>query len=337
MRMRGMAVGLILSFVGTSALAHNGRRVPLQVLRTQKLTDSTYVLIGRGGNVSFTITDDGVLVVDDKFDDVAQEIIAEVKKVTEKPIRFLINTHHHQDHTGGNRTFLKIATLIAHHNVRKNLVLTREQALRTLPERIAQLERQLAEAERNNSPQAAQVRTQLENARNALASARQVRIEEILPTLTFDSEVRLYLGGEEIHVFHVKRGHTDGDSIIYFTRQKVLHMGDLFVNGTFPFIDVNGGGSSREWIETLDAVLQRIDPATQIIPGHGDVGTVANLREFRQYLSDLRAAVKEAIEKGLTKEQAQASIKLDKYRWTAGFQSLQTNIATVYDEIKSGN
>lgn len=337
MRTRGIAVGLVLSVVGTSALAHNGRRVPLQVLRTQKLTDSTYVLIGRGGNVSFTITDDGVIVVDDKFDDVAQEIIAEVKKVTDKPIRFLINTHHHQDHTGGNRTFLKIATLIAHHNVRKNLVLTRDQALRTLPERIAQLERQLAEAERNNSPQAAQARTQLENARNALASARQVRIEEILPTLTFDSEVRLYLGGEEVHVFHVKRGHTDGDSVIYFTRQKVLHMGDLFVNGTFPFIDVNGGGSSREWIETLDAVLQRIDPATQIIPGHGDVGTVATLREFRQYLGDLRAAVKEAIEKGLTKEQAQASIKLDKYRWAAGFQSLQTNISTVYDEIKSGN
>lgn len=337
MRMRGIAVGLLLSFIGTSALAHNGRRVPLQVLRTQKLTDSTYVLIGRGGNVSFTITDDGVIVVDDKFDDVAQEIIAEVKKVTDKPIRFLINTHHHQDHTGGNRTFVKIATLIAHHNVRKNLVLTRDQALRTLPERIAQLERQLAEAERNNSPQAAEVRRQLENARNTLASARQVRIEEILPTLTFESDVRLYLGGEEIHVFHVKRGHTDGDSVIYFTRQKVLHMGDLFVNGTFPFIDVNGGGSSREWIETLDAVLQRIDPTTQVIPGHGDVGTVATLREFRQYLSDLRAAVKEAIEKGLTKEQAQASIKLDKYRWAAGFQSLQANISTVYDEIKSGN
>ena len=337
MKARVCAVSLLLGIIGTSALAHNGRRVPLQVLRTQKLTDSTYVLIGRGGNVSFTITDDGVIVVDDKFEDVAQEIIAEIKKVTDKPIRFLINTHHHQDHTGGNRTFVKIATSIAHHNVRKNLVLTRDQALRTLPERIAQLERQLAEAERNNSPQTAQVRTQLVNARNALASAEQVRIEEIQPMLTFDSEVRLHLGDEEVHVFHTKRGHTDGDSVIYFSRQKVLHMGDLFVNGTFPFIDVNGGGSSREWIETLEAVLGRIDPSTRVIPGHGEVGTVAQLREFKQYLSDLRAAVREAIEKGLTKEQALSSITLDKYRWTAGFQSLQTNISTVYDEIKSGN
>ncbi len=337
MKKKVLATNVLLLLIEAMALAHNGRRVPLQVLRTHKLTDSTYVLIGRGGNVSFTITEDGVIVVDDKFDDVAPEIIAEVKKVTDKPIRFLINTHHHQDHTGGNRTFVKIATLIAHHNVRKNLMLTRDQALRTLPGRIAQLERQVAEAERTASPQAAQLRTQLANARSALASAEQIRIEEILPTLTFESEVRLYLGGEEIQVFHVKRGHTDGDGIIYFTRQKVLHMGDLFVNGTFPFIDVEAGGSSREWIETLDAVLGRIDPATQVIPGHGDVGTVAHLREFKQYLSDLRAAVKDAIDKGLTKEQAQNSIRLDTYRWTAGFQSLQTNISTVYDEIKRGN
>jgi glyoxylase-like metal-dependent hydrolase (beta-lactamase superfamily II) len=275
--------------------------------------------------------------VDDKFEDVAQEIISEVKKVTDKPIRFLINTHHHGDHTGGNVVFFKITTILAHHNVRQQLSMAREQALKTLPDRIAQLEKQLAEAEKNASPQAAQMKPQLENARRALDSAQRVKIEETLPALTFDSEVRLYLSGEEIQTFHVKRGHTNSDSIVYFPKQKLVHMGDLFVRG-YPLIDVRGGGSSREWIETLDGVLKRLDPATQVIPGHGDIAGVPQLAEFKQYLIDLRAAVKKAIDDGLSKEQSAQSIKLEQYKFPTGNpQGLTANINTVYDEIKAGN
>jgi cyclase len=256
----------------------------------KKLTGDVYALFGRGGNIGFAVTSEGVVVIDDQFADLAPGIHEQIKSVTPQPIRFLINTHHHFDHTGGNAYFLKMTTIVAHDNVRKNM----------------------------------------------LADAKGVKVTEVpAPNLTFDREIKIYLGGEEIQVFHVKRGHTDGDSIIYFPQDKVVHMGDLFVNKMIPFIDRAHGASTAEWIETLDAVIARCDPTSQYIPGHGEIGTVADVKALRQYFVDLRASVKKVVDAGMTREQAMKEVKLEQYSGYTGYaQRFGANVGTIYDEMK---
>ncbi len=323
---------------GWSALAHDGRRPPQnEVFKLQKLTDNAYALYGRGGNVGFIVTEDGVLVVDDQFNDIAPGIIEQIKKVTDKPIRYLINTHHHGDHTGGNPTFIKIALIIGHHNVRKHMLMQPQETIQNAPATIARLEKQLAEA--RDQQQAARLKQQLEAARTGLEAAKKIKIEDIpAPSLTYEKEIRIYLGGEEVQVFHIKRGHTDGDSIIYFPRSKTVHMGDLFFNKMHPFIDVAHGGSTKEWIETLEAVIARVPADAIVIPGHGPVTDVNGLRNFRDYFVDHRAAVAEAIKKGISKEEAVKNIRLSKYAdYPPGFRTVEDTIRTIYDEIKAGN
>jgi cyclase len=328
----------LLASLTLSALSHDGKK-PQQneIFRLQKLTDNAYALYGRGGNVGFIVTNDGVLVVDDQFNDIAPGIVEQIKKVTDQPIRYLINTHHHGDHTGGNPTFIKFALIIGHHNVRKHMLMQPAETLRDMPATIARLEKQLAET--TDEQRSRQLQQQLTNGRAALEAARNLKVEDIpAPGLTYEKEIRIYLGGEEVQVFHHKRGHTDGDSIIYFPRSKTLHMGDLFFNKMHPFIDVAHGGSTKEWIETLDAVLARVPADAIVIPGHGPVTDTKQLRSFRDYFADHRAAVAEAIKQGKSKDEAVAAIKLDKYAdYPPGFRTLADTIRTIYDEIKAGN
>ena len=290
-RFVAILAALSLLLISSPAQAHDGSKPQDKGPFTlKKLTGEIYALFGRGGNIGLAVTSEGVVVIDDQFANLAPGIAEQIKSVTSQPIRFLINTHHHFDHTGGNAFFIKMTTIVAHDNVRKNM----------------------------------------------LMDAKTVQASEVpAPNLTFDREIRMYLGGKEIQVFHVKRGHTDGDSIIYFPQDKVVHMGDLFVNKNIPFIDSAHGGSTAEWIETLDAVISRVDPASQLIPGHGEVGTVADLKSFKQYFIDLRAAVKKAIDAGVTREQAVKEVKLEQYSGYKGYaQGLASNVGTVYDEMK---
>ena len=304
----------------------------------KKLTDDTYALYGRGGNIGFAVTDEGVVVIDDQFADLAPGIAEQIKSVTAKPIRFLINTHHHGDHTGGNGFFIKMTTIVAHDNVRKHMLEAPQETIAAAPRQIEGLQARLDKLEKDDpqSKDLAGLRQQLDSARKNLESARSMKISDIpTPNITFDHEMRMYLGGREVQVFHLKRGHTDGDSIIYFPQSKVVHMGDLFFNKVIPVIDRAHGASTFEWTETIDAVIARVDPASQFIPGHGEVTNLSDLKAFKQYLLDLRAAVKKVVDQGMTREQALKQVKLDQYAKYTGYdQRFPGNVGTVYDEMK---
>ena len=304
----------------------------------KKLTDDTFALYGRGGNIGFAVTDEGVVVIDDQFADLAPGIAEQIKSVTPKPIRFLINTHHHGDHTGGNGFFIKMATIVAHDNVRKHMLSAPQETIANAPRQIETLQARLDKLEKDDpqSKDLPALRQQLETAKKNLESARSIKPSDIpAPNITFNQELRMYLGGREIQVFHLKRGHTDGDSIIYFPQSKVVHMGDLFFNKVIPVIDRAHGASTVEWTETIDAVVARVDPASQIIPGHGEVTNIADLKAFKQYLLDLRAAVKKAVDQGMTREQAVKEVKIEQYSKYTGYeQRFPGNVGTVYDEMK---
>ena len=305
----------------------------------KKLSDDVYALAGRGGNIGFAVTDEGVVVIDDQFADLAPGIAEQIKSVTPKPIKFLINTHHHGDHTGGNAFFIKMTTIVAHDNVRKHMLAAPQETIASAPGQIQTLEARIAKLEKDDpqSKDLAGLRTQLENTKKNFESAKAMKLSDVpAPNLTFNHEVRMYLGGREIQVFHVKRGHTDGDSIVYFPASKVVHMGDLFFNKVIPVIDRAHGASAAEWTETIDAVVARVDPACQVIPGHGEVTNIAELKAFKQYLLDLRAAVKKAIDQGMTREQAVKDVKLEQYSTYTGYaQRFPGNVGTVFDEMKS--
>jgi cyclase len=304
----------------------------------KKLTDDTYALYGRGGNIGFAVTDEGVVVIDDQFADLAPGIAEQIKSVTAKPIRFLINTHHHGDHTGGNGFFIKMTTIVAHDNVRKHMLASPQETVANAPRQIEALQTRLDKLEKDDpqSKDIAGLRQQLDTARKNLESARSMKMSDIpAPNITFNQELRMYLGGREVQVFHLKRGHTDGDSIIYFPQSKVVHMGDLFFNKVIPVIDRAHGASTFEWTETIDAVVARVDPASQVIPGHGEVTNLGDLKAFKQYLLDLRAAVKKAVDEGRTREQALKEVKLEQYSKYTGYeQRFPGNVGTVYDELK---
>ncbi|HZS49022.1 MAG TPA: MBL fold metallo-hydrolase [Blastocatellia bacterium] len=325
----------------TAVVAHDGvhsqtDKGPFTIVKT---SEKTYALFGRGGNVGIIVTDDGIVVIDDQFKELGAGIVEQVKKISPNQIRFLINTHHHGDHTGSNDTFIKLATVIAHDNVRKHmleapsLVITRNTKL------VQDAEKRLPQLEQSKPDDAAKLKTQIDNWKKAIAQAQATKPEDIpAPNLTFSSEVRLYLGGEEIQVFHIKRGHTDGDSVIYLPKQKYLHMGDLYFNQTIPFIDAAGGADSGEWIESIDAVLARVAPDSQVVPGHGKVSNLDGLRAYRQYLVDLRAAVKKAVDAGMSREDAIKNVQLPQYSSFDGYKERfgSANVAVVYDEMKRG-
>lgn len=338
-RITSVALILIVLIACGSVFAHDATSQDKGPFTLKKLADDTYVLYGRGGNIGFVVTDEGVVVVDDQFADLAPGIADQIKSVSTKPVRFLINTHHHGDHTGGNGFFIKTTTIVAHDNVRKHMLAGPQETVANAPRQIEALEKRITTLEKDDpqSKDLAGLRQQVENTKRALETARTIKIAEIpAPNITFDRELRMYLGGREIQVFHLKRGHTDGDSIIYFPHSKVVHMGDLFFNKVIPVIDRAHGASTLEWTETIDAVIARVDPSSQFIPGHGEVTTADDLKAFKQYLLDLRAAVKKAVDQGMTREQATKEVRLAQYAKYASYeQRFPGNVGTVYDEIKA--
>jgi len=215
---------------------------PPQALNLQKVTDNLYVIIGDGGNSAFMPTSEGVILVDDKFAADAPQIVAKVKSVTDKPIRYVLNTHQHPDHTGGNEAMLAAnAEIIIHKNARANMVTGKQPGL---------------------------------------------------PRITFSDESQVFLGGKEVVAKHLGRGHTNGDAVIYFPSERVLHTGDLFVVGA-PYCDANSGGSIKEWDQTVQKILQTYDFDT-VIPGHGPVSKRADLEKWVGTMATVRDRVQKA-------------------------------------------
>ncbi len=208
----------------------------------EKVSANLYVIIGNGGNVAVMPTNEGVLVVDDKFAQDAPEIMAKIKSISDKPVRYVLNTHQHGDHTGGNDAMLALgAQVLIHKNARDNMLAAKQPGL---------------------------------------------------PQITYADEAQVFLDGKEVQAHHLGRGHTNGDAVIYFPSERVLHTGDLFVNGIAPFIDYSAHGSIVEWDQTLEKALA-YDFDT-VIPGHGPVAKKADLVKWRQTLATLRTRAKTA-------------------------------------------
>lgn len=229
------------------------------------VVDGIYLLSGAGGNVGLSVGEEGVFLVDDDYAPVSEKLRQAVANITDRPIDFVINTHWHADHTGGNRSIGETGALIvAHDNVRERL--SSEQFLEFFNMRSPA------------SPKAA------------------------LPVVTFTERVTLHVN-TPAHVIHIPHAHTDGDAIVYFAKANVLHMGDIYFNGLYPFIDVSSGGSIHGMIEGAGKGLALADDKTRIIPGHGPLASRADLRAYRDMLVKLRDRVQVLKDDGNTLEQ----------------------------------
>lgn len=314
---------LLLSPVVSFAQKPHHDRSPEDPFRLQKMTPSVYALYGRGGNIGFFIGPDAVVVIDSQFKDIAPGIVKQIESVTKKPIRYLLNTHHHGDHTGGNDTFARFAVIVAHDNVRKRMLSSPADILRDAPAKLEE----------------AKAKKDVEFAKyyqDQIDWAKKVKIEEIAaPVLTFDSEFRIHLGDETIDVWHTPPAHTDGDSVVFFQKANVLHMGDDFFNKVIPFIDVSAGGSPRGYLTAIDKVISRVPANVAVIPGHGKVTDLDGLKAFRQYILDVTEAAQRARASGKSREAFLAAVELPLYKeWDGYTERFKGNCGAAFDEIR---
>jgi len=300
---------------------HHDRK-PGETFRLQPLSGGVYALYGRGGNIGFFVGSDAVVMVDSEFKDIAPGILAQIRSVTDKPIKYLVNTHHHGDHTGGNEAFQSFAVIIAHDTLRRPTLPSPQRILAEYP-------KELEEAKKAGNAEDVQF---LED---AIAWAKKVKVEEIAaPVVTFDSELRIHVGGETIEVWHTPPAHTDGDSVIYFTKANVIHMGDLYFHDWIPFIDVSSGGSALGYLAAIDKVIARVPPNVTVIPGHGEVSDLAGLKRARQFVADLLEAARVARAAGKTKEQFLAAVDLPQYQGFDGYKDRFKGCASAaWDDI----
>jgi cyclase len=230
-------------------------------IKTTKITESIYLLEGAGGNIGVSVGEDGVVVIDDEFAPLTPKIQAAITAITPKPIKFVLNTHWHGDHVGGNENLAAAgAVIVAHDNVRKRMSVS--QFLEIMKQEVPP------------SPPRA------------------------LPVVTFSSDVTLHLNGEDIHVMYVGPAHTDGDSIVVFPKAKVVHMGDCFMTKSYPFVDLGSGGTYDGFVTAADKVLGMVDDTFKIIPGHGALSVKADLKGWREMLATIRARVKKQADAG---------------------------------------
>jgi glyoxylase-like metal-dependent hydrolase (beta-lactamase superfamily II) len=305
-----------------SAADHHDRK-PDDIFKLKPLGGNVYALYGRGGNVGFFVGPDAVLVIDSQFKDIAPGIVDQIKSVSNKPIKFLVNTHHHGDHVGGNEVFKQFAMILAHDNVRTRMLASPVDIQRDYP---AQLEQAKKAGDTNL----------VKFFSDQIEWAKKVKVEDIAaPVLTFDSEFRIHMGDETIQVWHLPPAHTDGDSVIYFEKAKVLHMGDDFFNKIIPFIDTSSGGSARGYLAALDKVLARVPAGATVIPGHGEVTDIAGLKAFRQYMADVVDAAQKAKSAGRSKDDFLKDVDLPAYKDYSGYKDrFKGNLAAAYDESR---
>ena len=271
-------------------------------IRISKLAGNVYLLVGDGGNIAASIGEDGIVIVDDQYAPLADKIQMALKnlKITDKPVRFVINTHYHGDHTGGNLPFANSgSTLIAQDNVRKRL-----------------------------------------ETGGTAGNGGSIKMEAkpapkgALPVITFDHDVTVHLNGEDIRALHFPAGHTDGDAIIFFPKNNVVHMGDDFVRYGFPFIDVSSGGSVQGMIAAMEKVSTQLPPDVKVIPGHGALSNLDDVREFTKMLKETSAAVQKAVDEHKTVEQMkQEKILAPWAKWSRGFLDADKFIETLYNSL----
>ncbi|HEX8087870.1 MAG TPA: MBL fold metallo-hydrolase [Blastocatellia bacterium] len=267
-------------------------------IKATHVAGNIHMLEGSGGNIGVSVGADGILIVDDQFAPLADRIRAALKKLGEGKLKYVLNTHWHGDHTGGNKEFGPEAPIIAHDNVRKRLA--------------GELKAEGREA--TPSP------------------------KEALPVITFDQSLSVHFNGEEIRVLHYPHGHTDGDSVIFFTRSNVVHMGDDFFNGMFPFIDLASGGDVEGYARNVESVIAKIPADAKIIPGHGPLASVADLKNFHRMLVETTGIVRERMKAGKSLDQIKAEGLPEKWNsWGMGFIKTPVWIQTLYQGLSSQN
>ncbi len=275
-----MKVSLAIIFLLICAPAFSQNFDTVQI-RPLKLTDKVYMLKGSGGNIGLLTGSDGVLMIDDQFAPLSEKIAAAIKNIDAGQIRFLLNTHIHGDHTGGNENFKKMgATIVAHDLVREHM-----------------------------SKESVDPRTQ---------QKQPAKPKAMLPEVTFADRLNFHLNDEDIELYHFTNGHTDGDIIIRFVKANVYHVGDLFNRGSFPFIDGGNGGKVEGLLANFDKILALIDDNAKVIPGHGNLATKADVKAYRDMLYDIRTNVAKAIKSGKKVEDIPALNLTAKYDATFG-------------------
>jgi cyclase len=286
---------VLLVAIAMVAVVEAQERREIQV-KTIPLAENVYMLMGAGGNLGLSVGNDGALLIDSEYAQLTEKVTAAINDVSKAPIRFVINTHWHFDHVGGNESFAKAgAVIVAHENVRKRM--STEQVLGALGRRVPP------------SPAGA------------------------LPVITYADTLTFHWNGEEVQVLHVEPAHTDGDSFVHFHKANVLHMGDVYFNGMYPFIDTNAGGSIDGMIKAVDRALGLVDEKTRIIPGHGPLSGVAELRAYREMLATARDRVQALVKQGKSRDEviaAKPTKDLDE-KWGRGGFEPDTWVGIVYD------
>jgi cyclase len=269
-------------------------------IKATKVAGGIYMLEGSGGNIGVSVGSDGILIVDDQFAPLADKIHAALKGLdaaSGAKLKFVLNTHWHGDHTGGNEIFGAEAPIIAHENVRKRLSTEQKVLGNVVPA----------------SPKGA------------------------LPVITFGDKVSVHFNGEEIKVIHFPAGHTDGDSVIFFTGSNVVHMGDDFFAGRFPFVDLASGGSVQGLTENVGKILAQLPADVKVIPGHGPLSNKSDLEKFHRMLVETTAVVEKGMKAGKTMEAIQAEGLPDEWKeWGSGFIKTQTWLSVIYESLDKG-
>lgn len=293
-----LSLALVL-FTALTAFAQQDNFSKVQIKVTH-VAGTVYMLEGAGGNIGASIGDDGIVVVDDEFAPLAEKIKAALKGVSDKPIRFVINTHYHGDHTGGNTQFQSNATpIIAQDNVRKRLA---------------------------NGGKAGNG--------GSMTLDQKAQPAAALPVVTFAHDATVHLNGEDIHAMYFPSGHTDGDSIVFFPQSNVVHMGDDFVTYGFPFVDISAGGSVEGIVKACEEVLAKVPADVKIIPGHGPLSKTDDVRSFVKMIRETRAVVEKNLKAGKTLEQMKKEKVLEPWKKYSGdFISSDAWIETLYNEL----
>lgn len=269
-------------------------------IKTTRLADNFYALEGQGGTISVLTGADGVLLVDSQFAPLSEKLTAAIRAVSDKPLRFLVNTHHHGDHTGGNANFAALgATIIGHTAVRQHLARPNPQA--------------------NGAP-----------GTPAPAAA--------LPAITYDGPVTLHVNGETVRLIPIRAAHTDGDTLVHFVERDILAVGDYFRSSGYPVVDLNNGGSFKGTIEALDASIAVAGPKTRIVPGHGPVADRAALVAHRDLLLAVRDKVAKLAAQGSSLDEVVAAKPTAEFdaRVPQGAQTAERFVKWLYAEVKAG-
>jgi cyclase len=291
MKMIGLAAAAVLLVPGAAQAQQDLSKVEI---KAEQLAPGVAVLFGAGGNVGVSYGPDGTVLIDDQFAPLTPKIQEAVAKLGASPVKYLINTHWHFDHSGGNENLGKAGAIImAHDNVRVRM--------------------------------AAGGRV----AGNSAAAAPAVA----LPVITYDNGLKLHLNGDEVRTVHTGGGHTDGDSIVIWKNANIIHMGDLFLNGGLPFIDQSSGGNALHLLATIERAIPLTNPQTKIIPGHGPMADQAKLIGWRDMLKEVIGVVRAGVKAKKSLAQIQAVKPAAKWETPAGFIKGDAFVEAVYKDL----